>query len=172
MSRFSRIRNAKTYSEALVKLQAWEDERYNRLNNGVGTRGPRPPQTELALTPFGLELDAGEKALSRAASTGWTALSASVGTRASTTLTGAVKLNGYKPARLVAFFRTGGGTAATSEITGMKYLKYAGARHSVPFGASTATEREYDAFQTISAAIRAGGPNRTVSYSPEVFRAV
>lgn len=172
MGRFSRIRNAKVYSEALVKLQAWEDARYNRLNNGVGTRGPRAPQTELAIQPFGLELPSGEKALVRAAQTGYTALSSALGTHASTTLTGAGKLNGYKPARLVAFFRTGTGVATPSEITGTKYLKYTGARHSVPFGAATNTEKEYDVFLDIASAIRAGGQNRSVSYQPESFRAV
>ncbi|WOB42976.1 hypothetical protein HNI00_07270 [Thermoleptolyngbya oregonensis NK1-22] len=99
-------------------------------------------------------------------------MSAAIGTRAQTTAPtdGGQRIPGFSPAKAVLFVRTGNGTVATSEITGLQYLKYAGNSYSHPFGRGTSTALEYEEFNEIKGALLSSGGNRRVSYKPEVFK--
>lgn len=112
---------------------------------GIGTKGGRPNSTELYITPFALPLGSNTyikvSALDPsitlfAGNTEWTSrrklapqlVDGEVG----------IKLKNYKAPRIVRRTKDVSGTAATSKLTGLKYLKYNTNSASVPFGKGTA----------------------------------
>jgi hypothetical protein len=65
-----------------------------------------------------------------------------------------ISLPKFRPARVVYFENaTRSVSVQTSDVTGLQYLKYAGERFSLPFGAQTAAADQTDAFLAAKAAI-------------------
>lgn len=67
-----------------------------------------------------------------------------------------VTIKGFRPAR-VTWFRnaTKTKTVATSKITKLKYLKYAGTRYASPFGRKSDTSDQLDAYNSIRTGLKA-----------------
>jgi len=65
----------------------------------------------------------------------------------------------------VVFIPSGAGVVATSQITGLRYLKRNGTSYTHPFGGSSATDKEIDAFNAIAAAVN--NPGARFSSKPE-----
>jgi hypothetical protein len=168
--RFQNIKNGERFKQALDRYKTWQSEAYTRLNNGVGTGQAKSPLIAIELEPFGRDLG-GDKALAKVTTDARSNVGTAVGTRVIAATATAVKIAGFKPARIVAFIGTGSSVATTSEITGMRYLKYSGKSYTHPFG-RTGTDLEYDSFNAIAAAFLNGQQNRRVSYQAEQWRLV
>lgn len=171
MSRFSRIRQGARLGQAQTRYIQWLQQSATRPQR-IGQGTARGPQVTLYLEPFGKDMPTGVLAVGRASNEARTIMSAAVGTRAqvSAPTNGGQKIPGFSPAKVILFVRTGNGTVATSEITGLQYLKYTGNSHSHPYGRGTDTSLEYEEFNEIKAALLAGAPNRRVSYKAEAFK--
>jgi hypothetical protein len=135
-------------------------DRLRGLGQGenVGTKGGRPNSKTLYVQPFGQNLGTTLYLKCSALEPSWTGLKAysQVSTRTKETISGtdsAIKIKGFNPARIVRRTKDATGTASTSKLTGLKYLKYNTTSISAPFGRHTATEKEVDAFEAIFAEI-------------------
>ena len=165
--RYSNIRQGAILNAALNRyIQHLTD--VDRTPN-VGGGRDRSPTIELALTPFGFDIDAGTAVRGTTTQRSRTLMQSAVGARGITPTTGIInqRIPGFKPARAVLFVGTGASTVATSEITGLRYLKYGGESYSHAFGQNASTDQEFDAFSEIRTALLAGGANRRVSYQAE-----
>ncbi|NJL39816.1 MAG: hypothetical protein HC899_26005 [Leptolyngbyaceae cyanobacterium SM1_4_3] len=170
--RYSRIRQGAILNAALNRyIQHLTD--IDRTPN-VGGGRDRSPTIELSIEPFGFEIDAGVGIRGTTTQRSRTIMSSAVGTRAITPTAGSAvqRIPGFKPSRAVLFVGTGASTVATSNITGLRYLKYGGENYSHAFGKSTATDAEFDAFSEIRTALIAGGSNRRVSYQAETRKLI
>lgn len=128
------------------------------LQDGLGTKGNRPASKILYVDPFNVDLGNELLLQTSALSTSYTALSAAIGaTRVKDTLAASIiglKAKSIKAARVSA--STGvsqSGTVKTSKLTGLKYLSSGGSAKSCPFGKSTATEDQTEAFKAIRTAL-------------------
>ena len=165
--RYSRIRQGAILNAALNRyVQHLTD--IDRVPN-VGGGRDRSPTIELAITPFGFDIDAGVAIRGTTTQRSRTLMQAAVGTRGITPAGGIAvqRIPGFKPAKAVLFVGTGASTVATSQVTGIRYLKYNGESYSHAFGQNAATDQEFDAFSEIRTALLAGGANRRVSYQAE-----
>jgi len=165
--RYSDITGSARLRPALDKYIAYLQGTGTRPSR-INTRGPRGASKAVFVLPFGFDLPTDTvvgvnvkpddfTALGpeiNAAGTGGEVVDA-LGTKS------AVERPGFSPARIVYFFNTSRSvTVATSEITGLEYLKYAGTRQSCPFGRKTATDDMEDAFQMIKLAILDANTNQ------------
>jgi hypothetical protein len=128
----------------------------------IGTKGSRPAQTELYVQPFGQDLPDDLFLRVSALTPSWTTLKtvAPIAARTKDTLAATakkVRISKFKASRVVRRTKDATGTASTSKLTGLKYLKYNSTSISAPFGRSTATENEGEAFDVIRTAILASG---------------
>lgn len=164
--RFSRIREAAYLNQAVDNYVQWLQTAATRPRN-VGGGVDRPPSVELAIEPFGFTVAVGTAVRGTATTAARTQMSAAVGTYAAPAGGGITlqRIPGYKAARVSLFIGTGNSTVATSEITGLRYLKYGGSSFSHPFGQNVGTDLEYDVFTAIRTAL--AGSNRRISYTPE-----
>lgn len=169
--RYSDIMRGPLLQEAYTRRQTYLNRPIADRNAGVGTGQPRSPSVSIAVAPFGVDLPAGTTGfIVRSNTRNRTRLGGAVGARAVAPPPATATRNaGFVPAKIRAFYPTGS-IAKTSEITGIRYLKYNGESYMHPFG-ETGTEREYEAFNEISTAIVAGVGTARVSYSPEKFTA-
>lgn len=126
---------------------------------GVGTGTKKPPSTKLYLEPFGADFPTGLFLAASASTPAWTALgaiaaiAARVDNDVAATAT-ALKIRGFKAARVVRRAKTDTtGTASTSKLTGLRYLKYNNPSVSVPFGRDNATDTFLQAKTAIAAGI-------------------
>lgn len=164
--RFSRIREASYLNQAVNNYVAWLQNAATRPRN-VGGGVARPPSVELAIEPFGFTVAVGTAVRATATTAARTQMSSAIGSYA-TPAGGGITLQripGFKAARVSLFVGTGNSTVATSEITGLRYLKYGGNSFSHPFGQSVGTDLEYEVFGAIRTAL--AGANRRISYAPE-----
>lgn len=171
--RFSRIRQAAYLSQAVDNYVQWIQNAASRVPN-VGGGTPRPNQVELGIQPFNVDFDAASdvRFLARVSQPSRTFMESAVGT-AAVVPGGAItaqKVAGWKPAKITLFVGTGTSTAATSAITGLRYLKYNGTNYAHPFGKISATDREQTRFNAIKTAL--AGTNRRFSLQSEVFRQI
>lgn len=124
----------------------------------VGTRGARGNTKVVFVTPFMFDIPTGQIVQSSVDPADYSALSAVINANsgAVTDAAGAsdpVRRVGFSAARLVTFGNATRSTSvATSEITGLSYLKYNGDRRSCPFGRQAATDDMFDAFEDMKAA--------------------
>lgn len=172
MGRFSRIRQGARLGQAQSRYIQWLQESATRPQR-IGQGTARGPQTTIYLEPFGKSMPTGTLAISRVSNEARTIMSAAIGPRVQTTAPtqGGVKIPGFSPAKVILFVRTGNGVLATSEITGLQYMKYAGNSYSHAFGTSAATvSLEYEEFCEVRDELLAGAPNRRVSYKAELFK--
>jgi hypothetical protein len=118
----------------------------------------RPASKVLYVKPFGVDLGADALLQTSALDPSFTKLRAAVGaTRVFDVLAAgksAIKIRNAKAARVSA---TDGlsttGTYQKSNATGLWYVDYGGNSYSCPFGASTSTEKEGEAFTSIKTAL-------------------
>ncbi len=167
--RFSRIREASYLNQAVDNYINWLQTAATRPRN-VGGGADRPPSVELAIEPFGFTMPASTAVRATATTAARTQMGTGIGTFATVPGGGITlqRIPGYKAARVSLFIGTGSSTVATSEITGLRYLKYGGNSYSHPFGQNVATDLEYDVFTQIRTAL--AGSNRRISYTPEQRR--
>lgn len=128
----------------------------------IGTKGGRPPQLDLYVKPFGQDIPDDVFLVASALSPSWTTLKAIAPIAARTKDTVAataskLKFGGFRASRVVRRTKDASGVAATSKLTGLKYLKYNSTSISAPFGRSTTTENEGEAFDAIRTAILGSG---------------
>lgn len=136
-------------------------DHYEGVGQGqnVGTRGNRPASVPLFVVPFGAAFPAGLFARVSSTEPAWAALGplAPIAARARATLvaeTTGLKLRGLKAARVVRRAKTDTtGTATTSRLTGLRYLRYNNPSISVPFGRDNATDTLLAARSAITTAI-------------------
>ncbi len=156
--KYSRIFQAARLQQARTQLIDYQTNAASRPAK-TGAVENRPDSIDLAIdTPFNVDLAADQYIASSAFVTAWSANQASMGGRVveEETVVGAgtkIAILGFAPAR--ASFTTGKsatGTRQTSERTGLQYIDYGGSSLSVPFGGSTATETESEAFAAIRTA--------------------
>lgn len=161
--RFGRIKQAPRLQSAYDNFKLWQDrvEAYTPRPNGSLPGG----FIRLSIIPFGLP--ATQKIVVGASRRANSQLADDLVNRVDADLTGATALGGFQPAKIVLFLGTGTSAPKTSEITRIEYQKRAGASFTHPFGAATATEREYEAFNAIAEALMGLSPNNRVTYTPE-----
>jgi hypothetical protein len=115
----------------------------------------------------------GEFAATRVSTDGLTGLGSALTGRLFTSgasLTGAIRIQKFRPAKVTGFRGTGAATYVQSKITKLYYLKYTGDTYGAPFGATSDTEEEFDGGSTVKAAVLAlfaGADIKRVSISPE-----
>lgn len=172
--RYSDIMRAPLLQEAYQKKKTYEDRPLTERFGGVGDGTPKSPTVWVSVKPFGEELPSGAGGyIVRSNQRNRNQLSATIGTRAvAPPPATAVKEGGFQPALLKVSIITGNGIATTSKITGIKYLKYNAQNFQHPFGQSGTTDREYETFGELAAAISSATPSARTSYKPEKFRAV
>jgi hypothetical protein len=171
MSRhYSRILQAARLQQELTAYVEFLTGKAERQPN-IGTRGGRPAQTALYITPFTLTLGANDKIQCGANSASWTANEGAFGSHVTATLPAgdvAFKIRGFQPAKVVIVTgREATGTVKTSHITKGKYLSYGGTSRSIPFGKAAAGDTEAVTFQTIKDLIAPAGSTTKVYLQPE-----
>lgn len=165
-SRFSRIKSAPRLQTAYTAYKQWQD-RVDPYN--ARPAGSRPGGfVQVAVKAFGIALT--DDIIVDVSKRAHTRMGSALGARASATTTGAKRFGGYSPAKAVLFVGTGTSTTKRSDITNLEYQKRAGASYTHAFGAKTATEREYEAFQDVVTVLTDPTDNNAVSYVPERFR--
>lgn len=168
--RYSRIRQGAVYNEALQRYVTYlttAATRPRRLNS----QGARGTTQTVYLTPFGFDIATDETVSAKVNPDHYTALSTYInGASTGASVSNAIGANtlvterGFRPARIVWFSNATRSVAvATSDVTGIQYLKYNGDRQSCPFGRNTATDDEVDAFNGVKAAILQATASRAVN---------
>ena len=165
--RFSRVlrgmRGANARTKYLNYLQGLAEQ-----GEGIGTKGNRPDSIKLYLDPFALPLGTAVKIQSSALVPSWNLFSnlSEVSSRVSSTLgtNTPIKMSTYRPARVVRRQQSSTtGTAATSKLTGLKYLKYNTESASIPFGKKGSTDTMVDAFNEI--VVQANGTSTNLKFT-------
>lgn len=159
MGRYSDIKRA-------ARLKVGLDNYINHLQtmgtrpSRIGTQGARNLDETLFIQPFTVTVGVSEFVSARCTTDSRTKLLTIVNGAADAAVTitlGAndlIDLGKFRPARVVYFENsTRSVSVQTSDVTGLQYLKYAGDRFSLPFGAQTATSDQTDAFLAAKAAI-------------------
>lgn len=167
---YSRIMQAARYQAALTNYVEYVTGKTERQPN-IGTKGNRPAQTTLYITPFTITLGANDRIQSGANSQAWTAHEGAFGSHVVATLPAgdvAFKIRGFKPAKVVIVTgRLTQGEVKPSHITKQKYLSYGGTTRTIPFGKAAAGDTEAVTFQTIKDLIAPAGSTTKVYLSPE-----
>lgn len=162
-SRYSRIKQAAQYAEALRNLRLYEDQpRQPKVNS----RGARPRSIPVYLVPFGRDIEPDEIVRVRNAETGYNELSGQINTSGgsgSITNTLGTKtprtMTGFRPARVIWFRNTTRSvTTGTSEVTKQNYLKYNGDRSTCAFGRGIDADNQYDSFEEIKSGLLQANP--------------
>jgi hypothetical protein len=126
---------------------------------GIGTGAKKPASQKIYIEPFGANFPTGIFVQVSATLPAWTALKAlaPVSARAEDTIAPtatALKLKGFKAARVVRRSKSDTtGAAATSKLTGLRYMKYNNPSISAPFGRDNATDTFLSAKTAITTAI-------------------
>lgn len=166
--RYSDILRGPLLNLAYQKRQTYLARPMEERGQNIGRGTPRSPLVYVAVVPFGMDLPTGTTGYrSRSNQRNRTRLSGAVGTRAVSPPPASATFNGgFTPAKIRLFVKTGVAVAKTSAVTGIRYLRQPGENYLHPFG-QTGTEKEFDAFETIAAAL-ISDTNR-VTYSAERF---
>lgn len=127
----------------------------------IGTGGARPESQDLYVLPFAFSNDANIRAEVGTYVPSWQALSAIAGIASRVAVnppanTEAVKIGGFKPARIIRKTQTGNGVRAVSQRTKLPYLKYNTTSVSVPIGRKNGTDTVSAAVAEITPQIKAG----------------
>jgi hypothetical protein len=163
--RFSRIEQVPLLQTAYTRYKQWQDRTEPTSYTRSSSSNPGG-YIRVAVTPFGA--DAAQDLIIKASRRANTELDTLLGARIKITLTGALRLPGFEPAKVVVFRGTGGDAPETSKITGLSYNKRTGSSYVHGFGAGTATEREVEAQSAITEAVMATA-NSSISFTPERF---
>jgi hypothetical protein len=167
--RYSRILQAARYYSAIDNYIKYITDASKR-GQKVGSGRDRVPSQILYIAPFGIKLGTGSIARVSGAKPTWDARKGIFAVRTRDTIPdtlNAIKIDGFKAARLVIATGRGTGVAETSKITGMKYLKYGGKSTSIPFGGVNATEKESEAFEELKTEVLSKIAGALVTLTPE-----
>ncbi len=158
----SNLANAKrlaVYFDNYINYLTTLDDRQPNIGQGQD----KPPQTELYVRPFALDIDADQFIKVNGTGERWTGFGASFSAYAKDTLNVgggevALKIRGVTPARVV--IKTGISatkSVVTAKTTKRKYVSRGGTSGSIPFGKGATTDTEVEAYDTIVAAVKASG---------------
>lgn len=161
--RYSNILKAAEYKVALdnyiASLRKAENNQSKRVKGGTLTDKPR---TELAIVPFGINVDAGEFIRTGTTVKSWEKLKSYLGTRVKddqASMAKAEKKVRFHPARVTLFEPSNvAGTYKKSAKTGLFYPKRDGDTYSTPLGAASETEEFATAAAIIKAALKKAFP--------------
>jgi hypothetical protein len=162
-NRYSDIRRAGKLQPALDRYIQYLQGTLSRPSR-VGTQGARGATQTVYVYPFGFDLAASQILSARVDPDHLTVLqsfvNAPTGAGVSTSIgaNSTASISKFRAARVVLFRnQTRSVQVATSDITGLEYLKYNGDRYSCPFGRDDAasTADQYDVFQEIKSALLA-----------------
>jgi len=154
------------------QLAAYWDNYINYLTNlddrqpNIGQGKPKPPQVELYIKPFALDLDSDQYLKVNGTQDRWAAYQSHFTGYTKETLNSGggeifLKLRNVTPAKLV--IKTGISTTnqvVTAKTTKRKYVTRGGESGSIPFGLKTVGETEVEAYNALRAAIIASGINQ------------
>ncbi|MEA5449712.1 hypothetical protein VB780_14100 [Leptolyngbya sp. CCNP1308] len=156
-ARYSDIKRA-------AKLQAGLTNYINYLQTSatrpsrIGTQGPRDLSKIVYLKPFTIDVAADEVVTARCNPEHYNQLGATINASSIAAVDDAIGANTivgipkFSPARVVLFRNaTRSVTVATSDVTGLQYLKYNRDRYSVPFGATADIDDMMDSFLDVKA---------------------
>lgn len=166
--RYSRIREAGQLNLALTSYIQYLTTPRER---NIGSQGPRPDSKAAYVVPFGFDIATDELVRVQNSVEGYTALAGRVntaGTGAEVVDTLGTKsvasVGQFSPSRVVWFRNaTRTTTVARSAVTNLQYLKYSGDRSSCAMGRKTATDNEYDAFESVKSVILQATPTLEVN---------
>lgn len=176
-NRYSRISASARLRPALDRYVSYLQGAATRQSR-IGTQGAAPERQEVGILPFTFALDTGEQVIVTTSKEDLQNQGATINasSRAAittdiNTVTDPQRIPGFKAARVISFINaTRSATPATSEVTGLQYLKYNGTRRSVVFGAKAANDDERDAFLDVKARLitaNASAAIKRISLSPE-----
>jgi hypothetical protein len=159
-NRYSRITDSARLRPALDRYVQYLQGTATRPSR-INTRGAAPERQEVAIIPFTFTVNTGEKVIVTTGKEDLQNLGATINASsraqvdsAVSAVTSPLRIPGFKAARVVSFINTSRSVSvATSDVTGLQYLKYNGTRRSVVFGAQTANDDERDAFLDVKARI-------------------
>jgi hypothetical protein len=168
--RYSRILTAARYYGAIDNYIKYIQDTTKR-GSRVGTGTNRPKSKALFVDPFGIALATNQVVRQTASESAFTTYSSALGSRT----TAVAPTNGdliipvadYKAARVVITTGRGNGVKATSNVTGLPYLKYGGKSTSLPFGRKDAPDTQSAAFAEIRTAILNITNGAIVTLQPE-----
>jgi len=104
----------------------------------IGTRGPRPAQKQLYVTPFSIPLATDHVLRETCLLPAWTTLSTIAPTQQHVTdavgTDTPVRIKSYKSPRITRITLDTTGTVTTADITRLEYMKYDHTSMSIPFG--------------------------------------
>lgn len=163
--RFSTLNKFPLLQAPYTQYKAWQDRTSPTNYTRTATSNPGG-YVRLAVVPFGGA--AAQKLIIKVSKRANTELDTLLTAHTDATLTGALRLPGFEPAKAIVFRGTGGTAAETSKITGVSYQKRSGVSYTHGFGAKSATERELEAQNEVTAAVAATS-NSSVSFTPERF---
>lgn len=146
-------------------------DRLEGLGQGesIGTKGSRPASQKLYLEPFAADFPPTVLLIQSALAPAWQALGGlgAISARVKATADASditLKAKGFRGSRVIRRTIDQTGVAATSKLTGLKYLKYNTTSLSVPFGRDNSTDTVQAARTAIIAAI---GNGYNVSFTDE-----
>lgn len=157
-AKLAKAKQLAVYFDNYVNYISTIDDQPSNVGNGT----PKPPQTDLYIKPFGLDLATTQFLRVSATSDRWATYGSQFTGYAQDTInTGGgetfLRIKGVRPARLVIKQGlTQNGVAVTAKATKRKYLSYGGSSGSIAFGQNT-TETEVEAYQTLKLAIETSG---------------
>lgn len=173
--RYSQIKRGAEYDLALNNyvdyIRNAQTRPTKRLQGGI--RGARRQTLPAAVRPFGAELGAGVYYSTRIGQESSNEIGSALSTRVFTQgaqLAGAIRLQGFRPAKVTAFRGSGAAAYVQSKVTKLYYLKYTGDTFGAPFGALSDTEEELAGGTAVKTAILTlfgAADIKRVSISPE-----
>jgi hypothetical protein len=147
------------------QLAVYWDNYINYLTNlddrqpNIGQGKDKPPQTELFIKPFALDLDTDQYLKVNATAERWNAFGTPFANYAKASLDSVggeifLQLRNVSPAKMV--IKTGLSTTkqvVTAKTTKRKYVTRGGESGSIPFGKNTPGETEVEAYNALRAAV-------------------
>ena len=175
--RYSRIASSARLRPALDKYIQHLSGTATRTSR-INTRGAIGEKQEVAIIPFTFTVNAGEKVIVTTNKDDLQSQSGVINASsraqidtAVSAVTSPLRIPGFRAARVVSFINASRAVSvATSDVTGLQYLKYNGTRRSVVFGAQSANDDERDAFLDVKARIstaNAAAAVKRISLVPE-----
>lgn len=149
--RYSRIQQASRLAAESAAYIEWLTGKGNRQPN-IGTKGAKPATKVVYIEPFNESLTTTQLVQQSGNADALTTYTAALGGYVNLTLpTGdsALKLRGYRAARINVVTPGGSESTKTSHITGAKYVSKGNKSVSLPFGKSATTDTEISVFSTL-----------------------
>jgi hypothetical protein len=175
--RFSRILQSARYYGAISRYMSWIQGQTTR-GVRIGQGEPRPVSQVLYVTPFAIQLAAGQKVKQTCAQPSWNTYGGRFSTYTTSTAPAdagnIIKPADYRAAHVI--IKTGvlgQATVKTSTITGLQYGSYGGRSTSIPFGKATGSDEQLAVFSAIKTNLETQlSGNYRVSLTREKFKGI